>query len=201
MIIWINGAFGSGKTQTAFELHRRIPNSYVYDPENIGFFIRKNVPKEIHKGNFQNYLMWREFNYSMLKYIDSEYKGILIVPMTIVNPQFFNEIVGKLRDDGILLNHFTLCASKQILIKRLKSRGEGENSWAAKQIDQCINALAEGIFQHHLDTDNISIEDIVEQIASMSSVTLLPNNHCKLYKKLTRATTQLKHIRLFSWRI
>lgn len=24
MIIWINGAFGSGKTQTAFELNRRI---------------------------------------------------------------------------------------------------------------------------------------------------------------------------------
>ena len=41
MIIWINGAFGSGKTQTAFELHRRIPNLYVYDPENIGSFIKK----------------------------------------------------------------------------------------------------------------------------------------------------------------
>ncbi|HBD65376.1 MAG TPA: tunicamycin resistance protein, partial [Clostridiales bacterium] len=44
MIIWINGAFGSGKTQTANELHRRIKNSYVYDPENIGFFIRDNIP-------------------------------------------------------------------------------------------------------------------------------------------------------------
>ncbi|MDR0635583.1 MAG: AAA family ATPase, partial [Treponema sp.] len=29
MIIWINGAFGSGKTQTAFELNRRWNNSYV----------------------------------------------------------------------------------------------------------------------------------------------------------------------------
>ncbi len=44
MIIWINGAFGSGKTQTAYELHRRLDGSYVYDPENAGYFIRKNLP-------------------------------------------------------------------------------------------------------------------------------------------------------------
>ena len=40
MIIWLNGAFGAGKTQTAYELHRRLPGSYVYDPENAGFFMR-----------------------------------------------------------------------------------------------------------------------------------------------------------------
>ena len=45
MILWINGAFGSGKTTTAYELHRRLkPLSYVYDPENVGYFLRKNEP-------------------------------------------------------------------------------------------------------------------------------------------------------------
>lgn len=29
MIIWLNGAFGVGKTQTAFELHSRISRSLV----------------------------------------------------------------------------------------------------------------------------------------------------------------------------
>jgi hypothetical protein len=47
MIIWIICAFGSGKTQTAFELNRRLENSYVYDPENIGYFFRRNMPGEI----------------------------------------------------------------------------------------------------------------------------------------------------------
>lgn len=41
MIIWLNGAFGVGKTQTAFELHSRIPNSFVFDPEQIVFFSAK----------------------------------------------------------------------------------------------------------------------------------------------------------------
>ena len=38
MIIWINGAFGSGKTQVAHELKRRLENSFIYDPEQIGYF-------------------------------------------------------------------------------------------------------------------------------------------------------------------
>ena len=37
MIIWINGSFGSGKTQAAYELNKRIENSFVFDPENAGF--------------------------------------------------------------------------------------------------------------------------------------------------------------------
>ncbi|AOO60311.1 hypothetical protein [Bacillus velezensis] len=47
MIIWINGAFGSGKTQTAFELHRRLKPSYVYDPEKMGFAMRSMIPPDI----------------------------------------------------------------------------------------------------------------------------------------------------------
>ena len=38
MIMWINGAFGSGKTSCEYELKKQIWNSYVYDPENIGFY-------------------------------------------------------------------------------------------------------------------------------------------------------------------
>ena len=37
MIVWINGAFGAGKTLTAGEIHRRLPDSVVYDPEDVGY--------------------------------------------------------------------------------------------------------------------------------------------------------------------
>jgi len=43
MILWINGAFGSGKTATANKLSRKLPNSFIYDPENVGCFIRQNT--------------------------------------------------------------------------------------------------------------------------------------------------------------
>jgi hypothetical protein len=37
MLLWINGPFGGGKTQTAYELRRRLPGSIVCDPEHVGF--------------------------------------------------------------------------------------------------------------------------------------------------------------------
>lgn len=202
MIIWINGAFGAGKTQTAFELHRRIENSFIYDPENLGFFISKNMPSSIkNKGDFQDYEVWRELNFSLIKYIEEKYDGILIIPMTIVDPRYFNEIVSSLRNHGVIVKHYALMASKATLLKRLKSRGDRSNSWGAQQIDRCLEGLSNEVFQSHINTENMSIDDVVEKIAFISNIKLLPNDMGRFEKKINRIKTQLKHIRLFSWRL
>lgn len=198
MIIWVNGAFGSGKTQTSNELHRRIPDSIIYDPENIGYFIQKHMPKSIAHSDFQNYTMWREFNYSILKYFDKEYIGIIIVPMTIVDPTIFNEIIGKLRKNGETVHHFTLSTSADTLHKRLRSRGEGKNSWAAQQIDRCVSGLSDDTFQHHINTDNKSIETVAETIAAFLNINLLPDHRGKVRKRFDRIKTQVKHIHWFN---
>lgn len=195
MIIWINGAFGSGKTQTANELHRRISNSFVYDPENIGFFLNKNIPKEMLKADFQDYSIWREINYITLKYIASDYDGIIIVPMTVVDPQFFEEIIGKLRDEEVSVKHFVLWASKETIEKRLRSRGEGKDSWGAKQIDRCLEGLSNDIFYERLDTENKTVEDVADIIALKSGIELSPDNRSSFKKKLDKLKTQIKHIR------
>jgi hypothetical protein len=53
MIIWINGPFGVGKTQTAYNLSRRIKGSFIYNPEDIGYFTRKRIPKSKETIDFQ----------------------------------------------------------------------------------------------------------------------------------------------------
>lgn len=198
MIIWINGAFGSGKTQTAHELQRRIHNSFIYDPENVGYFIRKNIPSEIMKNDFQDYPMWREMNYAMLKEMYDHYDGTIIVPMTIVNPQYFHEIVGKLRNDGVVVNHFSLIATKEVLYTRLRSRGEGRKSWAAHQIERCIEGLTNSIFECHIDTNNMTVEEVVTRIATILNINLLPDTRGTFRKKYDKIITQLKHIRFFN---
>ncbi len=136
-----------------------------YDPEEAGYFISKNIPKEASRDDFQHYPMWRDFNYAMLSHIHKEYKGTIIVPMTVVDPMYFNEIVGRLRTDGITVNHFTLLASKAKILHRLLNRGDGPNSWAAQQIDRCLAGLSNKVFKQHLNTDDMTVEAVVEHIS------------------------------------
>jgi hypothetical protein len=194
MIIWLNGAFGAGKTQTAYELNRRIPNSIIYDPEQIGFFINRNIPKELNKGDFQNHPIWRELNYTTLKYIHNEYKGIIIVPMTIVNPQYFEEIVGKLREDGVIVNHFVLWANKDTLQKRLRSRGEKKNSWGEQQINRCLEGLSNAMFDNQIETDEMTIEQVSETIAATLDIPLQQDKRNQFKKKLDRMIMQIKRV-------
>ncbi|SDO02778.1 hypothetical protein SAMN04487897_107125 [Paenibacillus sp. yr247] len=46
MIIIINGAFGAGKTTAANRLLPLMPNSIIFDPEEIGYMFRKLVAVE-----------------------------------------------------------------------------------------------------------------------------------------------------------
>lgn len=174
MILWINGSFGSGKTSVCNELNRRIENSYIYDPEEAGFFIRDNIPPNLKNNDFQDFDLWRNFNYKMLSYIHSNFKGTVIVPMTITNEKYFDEIVGRLKSDGTNVKHFTLVASKNTLIDRLNRRGDGDNPWIHNRIDQCIQCLDNEYFKEHIITDKKTIEEITEIIASSSNLMLLP---------------------------
>lgn len=194
MIIWINGAFGSGKTQTAYELHRRLPKSYVYDPENAGFFIRENLPSLIRTDDFQDYQMWRKFNFDMLDYISARYGGDIIVPMTITDRKYYNEIVGSL-SEKYDVKHIILCAKRETIIKRLASRFEGENSWAAGQIDRCIKAFDGDITGFKIYTDEMSISQVVDKVAELSGVALSVDNRSRLHRCFDRIITKFRHIR------
>lgn len=196
MIIWLNGAFGAGKTTCAFELNRRLPNSFVYDPENVGFFIRKNIPRELYKPNFQDHEEWRSFNHTMLTKLYQEFKGTIIVPMTIINSQYYEEIIQQLINDGAVLKHYILYADKETILNRLNKRLRRGDTWAKSQIDQCIYAFNNDITEEKIITDNRSIDSVVDEIAKKSGLHLFPDNRAYLNKLIDRTITLIKHIRL-----
>lgn len=159
MIIWINGSFGVGKTTVANKLKDKINESIIYDPEEIGTFLFNTQQEK--KDDFQDYELWRSLNYEKLKDLSTRYDRI-IVPMTITNMQYYDEIVGKLERDGIAVKHFVLIASKDTLIKRLDARGNS-TEWAYNQVDRCVSSFNE-IQGDKIYTDNISIEEVVNYI-------------------------------------
>ena len=194
MIIWLNGAYGSGKTTVAFELNKRLSKSFVYDPENLGSFIRHNIPKNLHKDNFQDHDQWRYFNYDLLKYIAESYDGIIIVPMTIINIEYYQEIIERLKKDGIRLDHYILYANKKTLNRRLNKRLELGETFARVQMDDCIEFFDNIVTEYKIYTDQLNVDQVVNEVAQKSQLKLLKNRNW-IKRKLDRILTTFKHIR------
>jgi len=194
MILWINGTFGSGKTQTAEELHRRIPDSFVYDPENVGYWIRANEPKSLQADNFQDEPLWRSVNRDMLLHLAANYSGTILVPMTLVNAQYYREIITAVRENGADLRHFLLYPSKETVKKRLASRGESEHSWAWQQAGRCYAAFDDPVFENRIANDNLTIPETAEAIAEAAGIVLTPRKG-KLTQKINQLKTTIRAIR------
>lgn len=161
MIIWINGSFGVGKTTVAEKLNEKIDKSIIYDPEKIGMFLSSTLPTK--ENDFQDYRLWRTINYEMLKNLYNEFE-VIIVPMTITNLQYYNEIVGRLERDGINIKHFILIASKENIISRLNAR-DNSTEWAYMQVDRCDKAFKYDYLKgQKIDTNNKNVDEVCNNL-------------------------------------
>lgn len=156
MIIWINGSFGVGKTTIAENLKCKIENAIVYDPEKIGEFLFNIMPEK--KDDFQDYELWRILNLEILKNLSKSYDTI-IVPMTITNGSYYDEIIGNLRNNNIVVQEFILTATKSKIVERLNGR-KNSTKWAYEQVDKCIEAFDKNFNGYRIDTNNSTVEDI-----------------------------------------
>ncbi|MBP1993729.1 AAA family ATPase [Paenibacillus eucommiae] len=194
MIIWINGSFGAGKTQTSYELNRRIKHSFVFDPERFGFRIQKDLPKGIRKDDFQDYSIWRTYIAETLRYLDANYEGVVIVPMTLIKKEYFYEIITALQKEQIPIKHFSLLASEETIQRRLRKRGDGPGSWNAKQVAKCVAALSDPLFETHIQTESKPIAAVAEEIGQIAGIPLT-GRHSKLSQMMYQIMIQIKHIR------
>lgn len=88
--------------------------------------------------------------------------------MTLVNEEYFDEIIGTLRRRGLQLHHFTLVASRTTLSKRIRGRLllPQAKRWVRAQMDRCVSALESPNFAVHVLTDNRSVREVVSEIKS-----------------------------------
>lgn len=192
MIIWLNGAWGSGKTTTATELYKRLPGSMIYDPEEVGFFINKVLPKELHQSDFQDFKEWREINVQLLKKLANDFDGEIIVPMTLINPLYVEEIIGELSQSNVEIYHFILETTPQTLNQRLDKRFEGKKSWARERIEIAMSSLIELEGAKRIKTDDLSIEEVLDRITKETKIKLLDDNRSAFKKKIDRVLLSLK---------
>jgi adenylylsulfate kinase-like enzyme len=121
VIIWVNGAFGAGKTTLSDELLLRLPDAMLFDPEWVGHILGRWVPPA-DSGDFQDIPAWRKLTAEFALTLRSEYGRPLVVPMTVVDAAYQQEIFGPIRKAGERILHVFLDVPAEELHRRIDAQ-------------------------------------------------------------------------------
>src|SRR6516164_3192515 len=103
----------------AEELHRRLPNAMVYDPEDVGLMLWQWLRPD---GDFQHLPSWRELVVATALALRRHHADTLIVPMSLIRDAYRAEILGGLTDAGEQVLDIFLEADVGVLRERLNAR-------------------------------------------------------------------------------
>jgi hypothetical protein len=197
VLLWINGPMGGGKTATAFELHRRIEGSVVCDPERLGKGLHRMLPPEL-RTDFQHFAAWRQGVHEVLSLVADRCTGPIIVPMLLAEPDCFAQTVGRLREDGHDVRHFTLLAERATLVRRRHLRGQdfgiGRDPRALAKIDDCLARLQGEMFAEHIRTDGLAVGRVADIIARAAGLEIEPSTDGVVRNRIRLYQTTLKHV-------
>jgi chloramphenicol 3-O-phosphotransferase len=172
MIILLNGSFGVGKTTVAKLLRHSLPGSAIYDPELVGFVLRR-LPKWMKlngagSDDYQDIVLWRRSAVAGVRLFRRFASGPIIVPMAFSRRDYFDEVVTRIELIDSELRAFCLKAGLATVKKRLVERGtkiEGPGTeWIARRIIECVDAHNDPHFGEPVDTEGRSAREVAEEI-------------------------------------
>lgn len=91
----------------------------------------------------------------VLNLVLTQHGGPVIAPMTVIEPTYFDEIVGRLGRRGHDVRHFALLAARDTILQRLRIRGVGHvcraggrgsmrrETFAVVNVARCLSRLCE----------------------------------------------------------
>ena len=134
MIVWLNGAFGCGKTTTAAELCPLIPSSRLFDPETVGYMLQANLADH-PVSDFRHWPPWRPLVVATATELARFTGQHLIAPQTILARAYLEQIFAGLRDAGQAVFHVVLDAGEDVLRQRIQGSGEAQ-AWRLAHLAQ-----------------------------------------------------------------
>lgn len=163
MVIWISGAYGVGKSTLAEALAPQIENAMIFDAEEVGNAVRENYPNLPYGVIYEDYPLWSEFCYRLIRDIHEKFHKNILVPMTLVRPRSYERIVHRLMADGIHVHYIVLEASYASIHDRILARGEEEGCWCMENIEMSRQASA---FRcgYHVDTDGKAVDEVARTV-------------------------------------
>ncbi|GIF57609.1 AAA family ATPase [Asanoa iriomotensis] len=142
MIVWINGAFGAGKTTTAGLLAKRLEDAKIFDPEYVGYMLTSFVQSPT--GDFQDLPLWRHLVVETMAGLASQYQHPWIAPMSLINADYRIEILGGIRAAGVDVREFVLSVPEDQLRARIDADQVEVNArqWRHDHVAQALTTFA-----------------------------------------------------------
>ena len=151
MVLWLNGAFGVGKTTVARSLLPLLPGARIADPERIGYVLQRTFWRGV---DYRDVELWRRL--TRLQTRRGARRSAVIVPMTVCRP----EVLAQVADGARVL---LLTAAHATLQRRIEGSGEAVE-WRRRNVERCLAAFDRGGFGEPIDTDGRAPEAVAREI-------------------------------------
>ena len=165
MIVWISGPYGVGKSTLAEYLVSRMEGARIFDAEEVGNAVRNSYPDCPYGYVFEDYPLWGEFCYRLLKDVHETFHRDLLVPMTLMRKESFR-IIEDLRRAGIDTKLIVLDASHETVRGRILARGEEEGCWCMENVE-ASRAGALELPGLRVPTDGRTVGEIGEAVLAL----------------------------------
>ena len=170
MIVFVNGAFGIGKTTVARELVARVPRAVLFDPEIAGIVLQR-ILRMVGRSvdDFQDLALWRRLTILQIRIAGMLWPNV-IVPMAFSNAAYLQEIRRAVSRFESRVLHFCLIAPLPVVEERLRRRqpaNVSDAAWQYRRAAECCVLHTREEFAPHVDASGREPADIAEELLEM----------------------------------
>ena len=127
-IVWLNGAFGVGKSTTALHMLALDPTWHLFDPEWVGYMLRANL-HGFEEADFQDYPAWRTLVPRVAHEVATHTGRDLLAVQTVLNRDHWRQLRSGLSALGLRSVHVLLDAEPEAI--RMRIDGDTVDAGAA----------------------------------------------------------------------
>jgi AAA domain len=120
MILWLNGAFGVGKTTTARSIQAARPGWRLFDPEIVGSLLMAHLHDQ-PIGDFQDLPAWRSLVPRVAHELATHTGADLIAVQTVLVEDFWVELATGAAKLGLDVCHVFLDCAEPALRERIRA--------------------------------------------------------------------------------
>jgi len=119
VIIWLNGAFGVGKTTTARHLVGDLPNARLFDPEHVGYMVAEHLRDHAFT-DFQQLAPWRTLVPTVMDQVSRFTGQGLVAPQSVLVEAYWQELQAGFVEHSLDVVHVLLDADPDVMQARIR---------------------------------------------------------------------------------